>query len=296
MRGHPYFGIGLALFGTLMLTPDALFMRLSGMDGIQMVGWRGLLMGAVMLAVWALSSRDRGADLRALVSAGGLLIVACQFFNATCFSLGISMAPVAVVLFAVATVPVWAALLARVFLREPTRRSTWLTIAAVLAGIGIAVFGGKGEAVSLNRDALIGAALGLGVALVLALNFVVLRARPGLPILLVIGSGALLAGIMGWTVTGPAAMPEGTIWAIAITGIAILPVSFFTLSLAARYTHASNVSLLMLLETVLGPVWVWLGTGEAPTAAMLLGGVVVVVSLGLYLWRARRRALSAVAG
>ena len=63
----------------------------------------------------------------------------------------------------------------------------------------------------------------------------------------------------------------------------ILPVSFFSLSLASRYTHASNVSLLLLLETVLGPLWVWLGVGEEPTPMMLVGGVIVVGSLAVYL-------------
>jgi len=49
---------------------------------------------------------------------------------------------------------------------------------------------------------------------------------------------------------------------------------------------------LLLLETVLGPLWVWLGIGEAPTATMLLGGAIVVTSLALYILlseRTRRR-------
>ena len=73
------------------------------------------------------------------------------------------------------------------------------------------------------------------------------------------------------------------------TGAVVLPLSFFSLSLASRYTSASNVSLLMLLETVLGPYWVWLVIGEAPTPRMILGGVVVVVSLTGYLILTGRR-------
>ncbi|MHA7827848.1 MAG: DMT family transporter, partial [Roseovarius sp.] len=126
-------------------------------------------------------------------------------------------------------------------------------------------------------------------AIVLALNFVVIRRRPQLPILLVIGTGAVLAGLSGLAIAGPGAMMGGNVWAIAVTGLVILPVSFFTLSLASRFTHASNVSLLLLLETVLGPAWVWLGTGEAPTPMMILGGTLVVGSLALYiLWTGQR--------
>ena len=292
MTNHPLFGLVLATLGALVLTPDALFMRVSGMGGYQMVGWRGLLMGAVMVALWALTARDRGRDMALTGTGFGLAIVVCQYFNATLFSLGIAHAPVAVMLLAVATVPVFAALFARIIIGEPTRRATWVTIVAVLAGIALAAFGGKG-AVTLGSDALLGALAGLGVAMVLALNFVILRARPDLPIPLLIGLGAALAGVTGVAVTGPAQMAEGAVWAIAITGLVILPVSFFSLSLASRHTHASNVSLLLLLETVLGPLWVWLGVGEAPTPMMVAGGVIVVGSLAVYLWHTGRRRMAA---
>ena len=59
MRSHPLFGLLLAVFGALVLTPDTLFMRLSDMEGYQMVAWRGLLTGSVMLCAWALTSRNR---------------------------------------------------------------------------------------------------------------------------------------------------------------------------------------------------------------------------------------------
>ena len=94
--------------------------------------------------------------------------------------------------------------------------------------------------------------------------------------------------------TGPVAMFNGQIWAIFITGAVILPASFFCLSLASRYTHASNVSLLMLLETVLAPIWVWWGVGEAPTTNMIIGGAVVIGSLGAYLMYMRRQAMRGV--
>ena len=285
------FGIALAAVGSLTLTPDALLMRLSGMDGLQMTAWRGLLMGSVMIGLWAASSRDRGADLRHLGARPGLTIVGCQFFNALLFCLAIAAAPAAVVLFGLATVPVCAALLAWLLMGEPTRMATWVTIAAVLTGIAIALLGGKGHAVTLDMRAVLGAGLGLGVALALAMNFVTIRAQPQLPILLVIGCGALLAGVFGLVLTGPARMAEGQVLAMVATGVIVLPVSFFLLSLASRYTQAANVSLLMLLETVLGPLWVWLGVGEAPTPAMLAGGTVVVTSLALYiLWTGRRGA------
>ena len=289
MRRGGAFGLGLAAFGAVVLTPDALLMRLSGMDGAAMMGWRGLIMGTVMVALWALTSADRRADLAALRSRSGMIVALSQSVNAALFCIGIAVAPVAIVLLGVATVPIFSALFGLALMGERTGRATWVTIAAVSVGITLAVTGGH-ETGGLNAATVLGAVAGLGVAAALALNFTVLRAQTHLPILLLIGVGAWIAGAAGWAVQGPAAMWEGAVWAMLLTGSVVLPLSFFALSLAARYTPAANVSLLLLLETVLGPLWVWLALGEAITAAMLAGGAIVVGSLGIYLLRARRMA------
>ncbi len=290
MRQGPFYGIMLALFGTLVLTPDAMLMRLSDMGGFQMTGWRGLLMGGVMLSLWAVLSRDRTGDMLSLRSGPGLLIVGCQVLNSLLFCLGIANAPAAMVLIGVAAVPVCAALMARLVTGERASMATWAAICAVLTGIGVGVLGEGAGTLALDWQALSGAALGLGVAMVLAMNFVVLRAQPHLPILLVIGLGALIAGALGWAVTGPSRMFEGQIGYMALTGAVVLPVSFFTLSLASRHAPAATVSLIMLMETVLGPLWVWLGVGEQPTPTMILGGAIVVTSLAVYLrYQMRRR-------
>ncbi|WP_259400459.1 DMT family transporter [Roseovarius sp. SCSIO 43702] len=287
-------GLWMALVGTLILTPDAMLMRLSGMDGLQMVAWRGLCMGSVMVAGWAILSRGRAADARALASRAGAGVMACQFLNSLLFCTGIAIAPAAVVLLGIATVPVCAAVLGWLIMGERTRAATWLAIAAVMAGIVYAVSEQAGGAgVTLDTTSALGALLGVGVAMVLALNFVILRANPGIPIPLAIGGGALTAGVVFTLVTGPEQMMQGEPWAMMTTGLVVLPVSFTLLSFASRHTAAANVSLLMLLETVLGPLWVWVGVGEAPTARMLIGGAFVVMVLAVYIGtqsRRRRRA------
>ncbi|MEC3861082.1 DMT family transporter [Mesobacterium sp. TK19101] len=274
----------LAAAGALVLTPDALLLRLSGMSGLQMVGWRGLCMGSLFVLAWLVTRKP--GDMARLFTGAGLTIVLCQFFNAVSFASGIAAAPVSAVLMAVATGPVWSALLARAFFGERTSAATWITIAAVLTGIAIAVL--QPDALTATGS-LIGVSFGLGVAVALALNFVILRHNPDLPLLLAIGIGALLAGGFGWAMTGPERMFDGQLWAILITGLVILPTSFFAMSQASRMTAAANVSLLLLLETVLGPVWVWLGVGEVPGPRLVFGGAIVVTALALYLLYLRRR-------
>lgn len=279
------FGILLATLGALVLTPDAMLMRLSGMDGVQMLGWRSTLMGCVLIAAWAVSRAGQWRhDLGLIFSGGGLAIALCQGVNGTFFTFGIVGSPVTIVLLGVATVPIFAAMFSWLMMGEATGRATWITIAVVLIGISIAVFGkGEGEG-ALEAGALKGALYGLGVAICLSLSFVLIRRFSAVPILPTVGLGALGAGMVGIVLTGPADMVgQAVLWPILLTGAIVLPVSFFCLSLASRHTAAANVSLLLLLETVLGPLWVWLAVGEAPTPMMLGGGVIVIGSLSAYL-------------
>lgn len=280
------FGLGLALAGALVLTPDALLLRLSGMDGFQMLGWRGVCMGLIFMIAWGLTATNHRADLARLAVPTAGLVILCHGLNATLFPLGIAVSPVAPVLLGVATVPVWSALLSRLLYGETTSTATWVAIVLVMAGLGYAVTD-TGDA-ALDPASLIGAACGLGVALSLALNFVTLRHHPELPLLPAIGIGALIAGTAGWVLTGPAQMAQGQLWAILTVSLIILPLSFFALSQASRYTAAANVSLLLLLETVLAPIWVWIGIGEAPSRRMVIGGAIVVITLAVYVLRARR--------
>ena len=290
MTRYPLFGLLTAILGALLLSPDTLLMRWAEMDGFHMLAWRGLLAGSIFITLWFITRQGRRAeDIANLKRPFGLGLITCQFFNATLFSLGVSIAPVALVLLGVATVPIFAALFAYIILREPTETKTWIAIGAVLCGLSVAVFTPENGHVQINTWSLVGALAGLGVAVTLSMSFVLIRHQKTAPFLLAIGIGGLLSGLFGLLMTGLGNMTDGNIGYIIFTGTIILPISFFLLSFAARYTHASNVSLALLLETVLGPVWVWIGTPERPTPMMLFGGFIVILSLLTYLIVMRRQ-------
>ncbi|MDP4992666.1 MAG: DMT family transporter [Marivita lacus] len=279
-------GILLAVLGVLILTPDALLIRLSGLDAAPLVAWRGLAMGSLFLLAALLTGQIR--LFPRLFSGVGAALVLAQWANASLFAPAISLAPVALVLIAVATVPIWAAVLSRVLYGQPTRPATWVTIAVVSAGIALAM-SGKSD-VAFTATALIGVVCGLGVALSLAISFTLLRHNPEMPLLPAVGTGSGLAGITALALTTPQEMASGTTWAIATASFVVLPLSFYLMSEASRLTASVNVSLVLLLETVLGPLWVWLVIREVPTPPMLIGGTIVVIALAVYLWHLRRRA------
>ena len=288
-RSQKTIGLTLAIFGALLLTPDTLFMRLSQLDGFNMLLWRGGLSGLAYFMIWLWMRGPR--DLSNIWTRNFAIIVACQTGNAALFSLAIALAPVIVVLIGVATVPIFAALLSRLLLGEALSMRTLITAAMVFLGLFISVLGSDDEHLMLDLTTLIGAGLGLGVAFSLAMNFTIIRKDTDVPFVLAIAVGAIaaagLAAVFATTLAWP---PLPQMAAIALTGIFILPLSFVTLSYAARFVPSSTVSLIMLLETVLGPLWVWWGIGEAPSAMMLIGGGIVLTCLSVFLILEGRKA------
>ena len=280
-------GLMLALAGALLLTPDTLLMRLSELDGGAMLAWRACLAGLVFLSIGLIARFKEEKGNRARVSSFGFWsLVICQIGNASFFAFGIALAPVAVVLLAVATVPVIAAFLGYFLLGELADRRVWVTIVLVFSGILMSVAGDIERGMNIEFETLLGACCGLAVAISLAFNFVIIRKNKTVPFELAIGLGALIAGCTAFYLWPVAWQVRGaSLIYISVTGLIILPVSFFLLSKASRLTSAANVSMIMLLEAVLGPLWVWLGIKETPNSLTLLGGVLVVGALGFFLYR-----------
>ena len=69
---------------------------------------------------------------------------------------------------------------------------------------------------------------------------------------------------------------------ILIQGCIVLPTAFTLLTLAPSYISAPEVSLYTLIETVLGPVWVYLGGFEAPPIFAVYGGIALIIALSVH--------------
>ena len=59
-------------------------------------------------------------------------------------------------------------------------------------------------------------------------------------------------------------------------------IPFVLITLAPRYITAAEVNLFFLLETILGPLWVWLVIHEQPSTETILGGIVIIVTIALH--------------
>ena len=282
LSGNLFKGIGIATIGALILSPDTLFMRWSEMDAWSMLTWRGFEMG-LMLILFSSCFKIYRKNFNKVFSRVGILIIFSQILSSIFFTYGVAETSVSLILFCLATSPIFASIFSIFILHEKTTTSTWITAFFALIGVGISVANGENVLNAPQGSVFIGTICGIGAAATLGLSLVFLRSKPDIPAMTVTGLSSFGYGIIGLLIVSPDLLFKGDIIAISLSGLIILPISFACLTFATRYTQASNIGLLMLLETALGPFWVWLGTNETPNFYMIIGGVVVIFSLAWYI-------------
>ena len=276
-------GVAITGAGVTVLSLDAPLVRLIEADAFTTALWRGVLMALGFAALALLQRRGAlWADVRAFGRYDLLAAVAFAAGN-LCFVIGAKLIPVANLLLFVATTPLATAAMARLLLGERLQPSTLMAILGAFAGIVVLVAG------ELRAEAdVIGHLVGLGVPLSSGVFFTLLRrARSSNTGPILVAAAGIVAAAMlpfAWTPV----MPAASVPYMVLLGLVVIPVAFTLISQGPRYLPAAEASLLMLLETVFGPVWAWLLLSELPTPAALAGGVLVLGSVAGHVWISAR--------
>lgn len=273
-------GTLLTGLGVLILSPDAMLIRLMTAEPMTIVFWRGVGI-FVMLSLMSVV-RHRGRLVAYLRSVGpiGLLVSVLFAICQLGFVGGVATTNPAHVLVMVAATPLVAALASRLILGERIAPSTGIAIVAGLSGVAImmsAHLGGGGG--QLSGDLIAAAVpLSLGIAFTL-----IRRLKVGDVWLLYAVSGLIVASVAAPFRSAEFLSGADVLWA-GILVLIVVPVSFALITQGPRYITAAEVSLIMLLETVLGPIWVWLVVGIAPTIHALIGGSILLATLAMHAW------------
>ncbi len=277
-------GILLAFAGVMILTPDTLFMRLSELERWQMVGWRGVLMGITLFIIWlCFMKTNPRKELVSIITIPGILVMISMAFNSINFTLGVAETSIMVVLTALATMPLFAAVLSVFLLKERQPLLGWLILIIAIIGVGIVVNDGNNASNIPDGSVILGGFYGLMTALGLAFTFTLARKYEWLAVIPATCVASLISGIIAFYISPEIGIDFSAPISVIVMGIIICPFSFALLLIAPKYTQASMVSLIMLLEMILGPIWVWIGIGEAPTATMIFGSFIVLSSILMYI-------------
>jgi drug/metabolite transporter (DMT)-like permease len=239
--------------------------------------WRSLFAAIFVLAA-LLFAHGRGAFAAVRATGGyGILSGAMWAVMFIAFILALMTTTTANTLIVNSIAPLVTALLARAVLREPIAARTWAAIVLAIAGM-LWMFG-SGFAGGEPRH-LAGMLIALAVPLAAAVNLVTLK-HAGRSVDLI--PAVLLGAVFSAAITFPFALPfkasAHDLLLLAMLGCLQLGLPCMLMVRASPHLSAPEISLLAMLEVVLGPLWAWLGAGEAPALATLAGGALVIAAL-----------------
>jgi drug/metabolite transporter (DMT)-like permease len=239
--------------------------------------WRSLFAAAFVLAALLATRGARAWDAVRATGGYGVLSGAMWAIMFVAFMLALMTTTTANTLIVNSITPLVTALLARAVLRTRIAPHTWAAIVLAIAGM-LWMFG-SGFSGGEPRH-LAGMLIALAVPLAAAVNLVTLK-HAGRSVDLI--PAVLLGAVFSAAITLPFALPFAAsahdVFLLALLGCLQLGLPCMLMVRASPHLSAPEISLLAMLEVVLGPLWAWLGAGEAPALATLAGGAVVIAAL-----------------
>ena len=266
----------LAFIAVMFITPDSLFIRLANVETWGLVFYRGIIpfftVFIGMLIIYKLNF------FRLLISSGyhGLIYVGTFSVTNITFVVSIQNTNVANTLVMIATAPMLSAILSAIFLKEPPDKKTWISIIVTFIAI-IYIFSD-----SLKLGNFYGDILGFITAIGLAIGAVTIRSAKSKNLVPAAVVGKLFVAIFALFFIENFVLENKDIIIVPLMCILCVAIPFVLVTIAPRFIPAAEVNLFFLLETIIGPIWVWLIIKEQPSIETLQGGIVIITTIAIH--------------
>ena len=253
----------------------------------QIIAWRGI--GVIVGLSFIFCIQERGRILASCRQLSGWLLLGALFQSVAsiCYIHALQNTTVANVLFVLSAAPFATAVLARIFLDERVSRGTWVAMWVALIGIVVMVGGGVVSGTGFGN------LMALGATFCFSAFVVVLRRGRAVNMLPVVILSWVVSLTTGFGMTGgDLSIPLSDALFVLLWGGVVSSVMYCLFTYGSRHVPGAEVTLLVQLEFVLGPLWVWLFVAEVPSRLTLLGGFTVlaaVMARGVAMVRQRPR-------
>ena len=266
----------MAFVAVMFITPDSLFIRLSNVDTWGLVFYRGIIPFLTvffgMLLIYKLNF------FKILFNSGyhGLLYVGTFSLTNITFVVSIQNTNVANTLVMIATAPMLSAILGAIFLKEPPDRKTWISIIITFLATLYIFFD------SIKLGNFFGDILGFVTAAGLAVGAVTIRSAKSKNLVPAAVVGKLLVATFALFFIESFVLVEKDLFIVPAMCILCVAIPFVLVTIAPRFIPAAEVNLFFLLETIIGPIWVWLIIKEQPSIETLQGGIVIIATIAIH--------------
>ena len=266
----------MAFVAVMFITPDSLFIRLSNVDTWGLVFYRGIIpfftVFLGMLVIYKLSF------FKILFNSGyhGLIYIGTFSITNITFVVSIQNTNVANTLVMIATAPMISAILGSIFLKEPPDKKTWISIIITFFAIIYIFFD------SLKIGNFYGDILGFITALGLAVGAVTIRSAKSKNLVPAAVVGKLIVATFALLFIESFLLVDKDLIIIPLMCVLCVAIPFVLVTIAPRFIPAAEVNLFFLLETIIGPIWVWLIIKEQPSIETLQGGVIIIATIAIH--------------
>lgn len=276
-------GISIASLGVIALSFDAVFIRLAEASAATSAMWRGGFIALALALYLALSGNLQQFGKLKAFGWIALFICAIYGFNAALFVFAVSYTTVASTVIILCCTPFFAALFSWLMLREKVDKMTWATIIVAVLGVVLVFLGAQ------TASNLLGNSLALALSLATGFLLTLLRRHQNFPRMPAVAVGALLSAVILLPLSEPLSLSLSSLGWLALTGSVLKPLASVCMLSATRYIPSPEVSIFLLLESLLAPIWAWFILGESVSTATLIGGGVVLLMVALHcFWEIRK--------
>ena len=267
----------LSLVGVLLLSPDSLLIRLLKLSDFSLIFYRSYLPAVTLFIfiLWFYKKNTIQAFL--LIGVPGVIYATLYAITHVCFVYSIQYTSVSNTLVIVASAPIFSAILSIIFLKEQPSLFTWLIIIIALVSMFIIGWG------SYSTTGIFGDIMALIVAIAMGSGGVLVRYFKNIDLVPACFVGCILAGLYTLPFKIEFDLTSIQILYLSLMCFIILPIPFIIMTIAPKYTPAYQVSLVFLLESVLGSAWVWIVINEVPSLNTIIGGAILLSSVLIYM-------------
>ena len=266
----------LAFIAVILITPDSIFIRLSNIETWGMLFYRGAIPFVVVLI--GLIFFYKNNLLKALVGIGypGIFyVISFSICNIT-FIISIQNTNVANTLVMIAMAPMLSAILGSIFLKEVPDQKTWIAIIITLISVTYIFHD------SMEMGNFYGDLFGLITAFGLACNAVIARYAKNRDLVPSAVIGKLCVAVFAFFFVDSFSLVGTDLIIVPLMCVMCVAIPFVLVTIAPRFIPAEEVNLFFLLETIIGPFWVWMIIREQPSIETIQGGTVIILTIAIH--------------
>lgn len=266
----------MAFVAVMFITPDSLFIRLSNVETWSLVFYRGIIPFVLVFIGMLLIYRLKFFNLLRSNGYYGFAYVLTFSVTNIAFVVSIQNTNVANTLIMIATAPMLSAILGTFFLKENPDKKTWVAIFITFFAALYIFYD------SIKLGNFFGDILGFVAAMGLAVGAVIIRSAKKLNLVPSAVVGKLIIALFAMLFVKDYSLNNNDIYIVPLMCVMCVAIPFVLVTIAPRFITAAEVNLFFLLETIIGPIWVWLIIKEQPTPETIVGGAIIVLTIATH--------------